>query len=351
VDDEGRAVSDSVPNDSSPVEALAADIAATDDVTVLMRILGTRYAPFEQEVMHRNACRRLIGMGVRGIDAMYNGIWELESFGGPKDILSALWDAEHQRLLPTFLGKPEAYAALAVPIDQKVAVHAARRLRDLLVEAVDDVSAFHKVIGFAYERVMRAAAEGEGVGALAVLLGEATIRLTLPRISEFAALVDAEAVESRYQDYLRNNPVFLDPLAAEVLDQHQLGDDLRVDFVVRRHDVRYIAVEIKRPQDKLFTEDGHFRAAFVSAFDQTLDYVDWIDNNNAYAQKKLPAISAPTGLVVIGLRSRLPESRQSKLRAFNMNSRRVEVATYDDLVRRARTLYQSLRYGAIGVSE
>jgi hypothetical protein len=78
-----------------------------------------------------------------------------------------------------------------------------------------------------------------------------------------------------------------------------------------------------------------------------LGYLDWIDNNVAYAQTKLPKISSPSGLLIVGAREGLDLSAQQKLRALNMNSRRIELVTYDDLIGRSRNLYQSVTYASI----
>ena len=82
----------------------------------------------------------------------------------------------------------------------------------------------------------------------------------------------------------------------------------------------------------------------MHAFGQVLDFQSWVDNNVSYAQKHMKNITAPRGLLVIGLRSKLSEDEQQKLRRFVDNSQRIEVRTFDDLLARGETLYESLHH-------
>jgi hypothetical protein len=67
-----------------------------------------------------------------------------------------------------------------------------------------------------------------------------------------------------------------------------------------------------------------------------------VDQNVAYAQELLPAITAPRGLLVVGVRQALSPRQAKKLKQFSENSRRIEIMTYDDLLARGRQLYASL---------
>jgi hypothetical protein len=60
----------------------------------------------------------------------------------------------------------------------------------------------------------------------------------------------------------------------------------------------------------------------------------------------MPGISAPHGLVVMGMRVTLTDEQQAKLRQFVENSRRIDVVTFDDLLARSRSLYKNLRHRA-----
>jgi len=172
---------------------------------------------------------------------------------------------------------------------------------------------------------------------------DSSIVLTNKILQEFEMLVQATSHEQKYQVFLEDNPVFIDPLAAEVINQAKLGTEFITDFVVRRHDYRYVVVEIEKPKDRIFTLKGDLSAPFTHAVGQVLDFQGWIAENITYAQKKLPWIENPRGLVIIGRRGGMSSEQEAKLRRWNTNSRNIEVLTYDDILSRAIILHRSLR--------
>jgi Domain of unknown function (DUF4263) len=174
------------------------------------------------------------------------------------------------------------------------------------------------------------------------LLSEASIRLTPATIDEFETLIGAARKEIQYQRFLERHPVLLDPLAAEMIPHQRLGVEYATDFALRRHDGGWTLIEIERPQDKIFTKSDDFTSRFTHAFGQVLDFQQWVDQNVAYAQELLPAITAPRGLLVVGVRQALSPRQAKKLKQFSENSRRIEIMTYDDLLARGRQLYASL---------
>ncbi|KRE98723.1 hypothetical protein ASG88_16885 [Nocardioides sp. Soil777] len=174
---------------------------------------------------------------------------------------------------------------------------------------------------------------------------ESSIVLTIALIEEWEALVEQDLPEKKYQDFLEEHPVFVDPLAAEVLNRKRLGVELVTDFVVRRHDFRYVVVEIEKPHDRIFTQANDFGSSFSHAVGQVLDFQGWIAENVAYAQRHLPAVENPHGVLIMGRRSEMTTHQQSKLRRWLHNSKNIEVLTFDDLSQRARALHASLRAG------
>lgn len=120
--------------------------------------------------------------------------------------------------------------------------------------------------------------------------------------------------------------------------------DLVTDYVLRRRDDRYLVVEIERPSTKLFTNAGEFSAAFTHAYGQILGFQAWVTDNLAYAQSKMPGISDPKGILVIGMRSRLAPDEQRKLRFWNaMHEHYALTLCFDDLSAQAQTLSDNLR--------
>ena len=65
------------------------------------------------------------------------------------------------------------------------------------------------------------------------------------------------------------------------------------DFVVRRLDNQYIATEVGKPSDRLFTTASDFSPALTHGFGQILDFQQWVCAHTDYARTLLPGISSP----------------------------------------------------------
>lgn len=152
-----------------------------------------------------------------------------------------------------------------------------------------------------------------------------------------------ETTEEEYQKFFKENPILIDPVSFKVFDKHKLGDDLITDFVVGTLKNNYYVVEIEKPQDTIFNKNEDFSSKFTHAFGQVLDFIDWVECNIAYAQKKLPDIVSPKGLLIMGRSQNMTERQLRKLKRFNKNSNNIEVLTYDDILLKAESLYNNLR--------
>jgi hypothetical protein len=161
-------------------------------------------------------------------------------------------------------------------------------------------------------------------------------------IAEYETILATSEREESYQRFLADHPVFLDPLSDLVVLKQRLGTEFATDYAIRRLDGRWLLVEIEKPQDRIFTQAYDFTAEFTHGFGQVLDFQHWVDDNVAYAQRHMDEITAPRGLLVIGMRSGLDERAQAKLRRFVDNSARIEVVTFDDLLVGVRNLYAML---------
>jgi hypothetical protein len=173
-------------------------------------------------------------------------------------------------------------------------------------------------------------------------LGEASIRLAPTLLDEYAAMIADQHDEETYQQFLTTHPALLDPLASTVLPKLRLGTEYATDFAVRRHDDRWLLVEIEKPQDRIFTARDDFSAKFTHAYGQVLDFQRWVDDNLAYARNTMSEIFAPQGLLVMGRRAEMTDRQQKKLAQMVSNSARVDVMTFDDLLKQARVVYENL---------
>lgn len=259
-------------------------------------------------------------------------------------IFEALLYASKNELSPIVRLSKESFLSKPFSSETKTAAYIA--VTELVTEAVADKRVFDAIIqflsrNFFFEQKTESEAEAHRTYIFETLtLG--TIKVTPSLIAEFENLISRNEAEEIYQKFLAQHPVFLDPLASEVIPKHKLGTEFITDFVVRRYDGRYIVVEIEKPQDSLFTSANDFTASFTHAFGQILDFQNWIGQHAEYARSKLPEISSPVGLLVMGRRSELTIDNLKKLSYYNLNSSKIEVVTFDDLLVRTKNLYKNI---------
>lgn len=290
------------------------------------------------------AGRALLAVGPTGVVVLANALTR-----GPRPryssaLLMMLWRAARGDFKPDDI-------TLAMGIDDPLsppagtAEAAKQALSDHVADALvnprllSDIGSWLQQIAIAQPTDGEASHVAEG---LLEVLAEASIRLSPSLLAEFETLISAEDVEETFQTYLASHPALLDPLAATVVPKLRLGSEYATDFAVRRHDDRWLLVEIERPQDTIFTAGNDFTARFTHAYGQVLDFQRWCDDNLAYARNAMPNISVPAGLLVIGRRADLTERQANKLSQLISNSARIDVVTYDDLLAQARVVYANL---------
>ena len=334
-------------------EVLRALVANPDDQA--LAVLGSfLYAAHGQTMLKplpsQLATRALLGVGARGVEVIAKALLAGErSIRYSSLALMVLWQVGRGRGLVDVGSERAGTELLDLVLPEGTQEAAERAMRDIFAEAIVNPSAFWLISQFLQGAAMPGLAdEDDDAEARATelmgLFAEASIKLSRSVLDEFARLINAEEREEEYQQFLAAHPVLLDPLAAEIVPKQRLGLELATDYAVRSHDGRWVLVEIERPQDLLFTEGGDFRERFTHAFGQVLDFQHWVDDNVAYAQRRMRSITAPRGLLVMGLRSGLTAEMDAKLRRFADNSRRIDIATYDDLLARATSLYENLRH-------
>jgi hypothetical protein len=174
------------------------------------------------------------------------------------------------------------------------------------------------------------------------IMTSGAIKLSRPLLQEFDEMINRDLREEDYLVFLKQHPVFLDPLAADVIPKQKLGIERVTDFVLRRYDSKYLLVEIEKPQNRLFTLTNDFTSEFTHAFGQVLDFQQWVDSHAAYARVHMPGVSSPRGLLVIGRRTDLSEENKAKLHRFSINCASIDVVTFDDLLGNATSLYEAI---------
>lgn len=176
------------------------------------------------------------------------------------------------------------------------------------------------------------------------LLVDSHLVVNKSMLNSFASLLDAlPKREEELQKFLTHHPVLLDPFVTELRAKHQLGDDFITDFVIRRVNNDYVLVEIENSTDRVFTADGNLTSAVTKAISQVRDFQTWVAKNHAYAERKLPGIHRPEGLVVVGRRRDLNALDQTRLAEENFSRRGyMRILTFDDLLAQASSVYSNL---------
>lgn len=137
-----------------------------------------------------------------------------------------------------------------------------------------------------------------------------------------------------------------------IIPQKQLGAEHVTDFLVAEPGstgLTWYAVELKRPQAKIFTAKGDPSAALTHALRQIDDWRDWLSRNRDYASRPreqsglglLDIDPELDGLVIIGRDAQL-DPRSDALRRRLQRQHRVRIETYDWLARQARSRLASL---------
>ncbi|MFO7606523.1 MAG: DUF4263 domain-containing protein [Desulfurivibrionaceae bacterium] len=168
--------------------------------------------------------------------------------------------------------------------------------------------------------------------------------LNLTTIRNFEELIErGPDHEEEIQKYLTQHPVLLDPFVNELYTKQELGSDFITDYVVKRINNQYVLVEIENSTDKLFLQNGNISSHLTTAIAQVRDFQAWVSDNLSYAQKKLPGIKHPEGLVVIGRRNELTEIELKRLAEENYSRRgHIKIVTYDDLLETAKIVYKNI---------
>jgi hypothetical protein len=170
-------------------------------------------------------------------------------------------------------------------------------------------------------------------------------------IAEFEDALNAARDEADMQRFLEDHPCMLLQLisggrGAWVIPQKRLGSEHVTDFLIAQKasgGFVWYAVELERPQARMFNKNGDQSAALTHALRQISDWREWLSRNRDYAvrpreQSGLGLIDIDPelgGLLIIGRDSNLDESTTARRRRLARNYR-VEIETYDWMLSQAR---------------
>jgi hypothetical protein len=194
--------------------------------------------------------------GPKGVEQLATLLRAPQSrFHLPAILIRALWRAATNQSLVQRSDALTAHLA-TYSISDSTTNSAMQTLNDLIIESRVDPVLFSEFVSVvSADAIGRAATQSSEEGFPKHFLGilaEASISLTHRLLDEFRTLIESELPEETYQVFLKENSILLDPLSAETIAKHRLGTEFVTDFIIRRHDYRYIAVEIEKPQDSLY---------------------------------------------------------------------------------------------------
>jgi hypothetical protein len=293
----------------------------------------------------------LLRKGPDGVRALGEVIHDAPGSIYPAAIFETLWHASRGRTTSAMVWDMEPPGSFGEPLPSETIGAAQDTLKELILESTNNEDIFAPLIEFlhlswvSYRLISGKAEEKDRFpGEIFEVLTEGRIKISKRLLSEFESLVNQSHPEESYQIFLKNNPVFLDPLSSVVIPKQRLGLESVTDFVIRRLDSRYLLVEIEKPRDRIFTAANDFTAQFSHAFGQVLDFQQWVDDHTQYARHLMPEISSPRGLLIIGRSADLTPSQKQKLERFNVNSAKVDVRTFDQVTDEARRLYENIHH-------
>jgi hypothetical protein len=170
-------------------------------------------------------------------------------------------------------------------------------------------------------------------------------------------------VVDRYEELLRNSPTdeptfhgffmeypqLLDPMAAVVWSKPDFHGALEPDFVIKRSDNSYLIIEIECPGKSIVTQGNQLSADATQAERQGTEYRMFLTERLPEARQHFPFIRDPDCLIVIGMESSLTPAQRKALVNANASRYRLQIAGFDWLLERARSILTNVSSGRIEV--
>ena len=166
------------------------------------------------------------------------------------------------------------------------------------------------------------------------------------KITEFEKIVASPPRETQIEHFLQENKWLLGPYYTKLHVEKRLQEDSRLDIFCTRYDGGQDIWEIKLPSVRLFNVDLSKTSKLNKSLEQLANYQRELRENALpiFWQKQI-RIRDPSGFLLIGRDAEFSHDERKKLSDLNseIKSRLRTVLTYDDLIRRAKVLIETLR--------
>jgi len=158
------------------------------------------------------------------------------------------------------------------------------------------------------------------------------------------ALVNENRNENELQSILTEHPILFGIEYAKIIPKHKLGSEYEIDYALEQFSGLIDVVEIESSNLKLYTKQGNPTKELVHAEQQVIDWINWIEKNNSYANSKINGLISPKAFVVIGTNKDLTEKdKESLIRRNKIFNGIISVLTYDDLLLKSKTMLDILK--------
>jgi Domain of unknown function (DUF4263) len=162
-------------------------------------------------------------------------------------------------------------------------------------------------------------------------------------LSDFREMLDQGSTEECVQVFLAQHPYLVFPTLVRSVPKLKLGSEYVTDFMFENlggFSIESWFVEIESPKKSIFTANGQLRAEVTQAFDQLVNWKQWITKNHAYLRTAVPDLSVnPRFLLVMGRERDVGEHRNKLSDLFHEP---FSFMTYDALADRYEKILKRL---------
>jgi len=165
-------------------------------------------------------------------------------------------------------------------------------------------------------------------------------------LDEFERLIKLDTTtESDVGDIIKDNPPILGLHYISASSEDKIGLNGRTDFLIEKTDGFFDIIELKGPNDNIFTKDpkGHYAVWTAITKDAISQMISYLYKYDIYylSQKEETRkdVIYPKGIIVIGRRD---EEKKKALRIHNHFLSHIEIITYDDLLDQIKTSIKNL---------